>query len=57
VVLAFFTAAPSVAPVVEELLLPMAAKLNQELTGNGSRDERQGQCARRKTITAPEWGK
>jgi hypothetical protein len=52
-VLAFFAAAPA----AEELLLPMAAALNQALTGNGSKDARQGQCARRKTMMAAEWGK
>jgi hypothetical protein len=35
----------------------MAVALDQELTGNGTRDARQGQCARRKTMTAAEWGK
>jgi hypothetical protein len=55
--LAFFTAAPVVAPVAVELLLPMALLLNQNLTGNGRRYARQGQCARRKTMMAAEWGK
>jgi hypothetical protein len=52
-VLAFFMAVLA----AEELLLPMAAALNQELTGNGSKDARQGQCTRRKTMMAAEWGK
>jgi hypothetical protein len=56
-VLAFFTAAPAAVPAAEELLLPMVATLNQELTGNGSKDARQGQCTRRKMMTAAEWGK
>jgi hypothetical protein len=56
-VLAFFTTAPMAAPAAVELLLPMAVALNQDLMGNGSRDARQGQCARRNTMTAAEWGK
>jgi hypothetical protein len=35
----------------------MAVVLNQELTGNGRKDARQGQCARRKMMMAAEWGK
>jgi hypothetical protein len=35
----------------------MAMPLNQNLTGNGRRDARQGKCTRRKTMTAAEWGK
>jgi hypothetical protein len=35
----------------------MAMLLNQDLTGNGRRDVRQGQCARRKMMTTAEWGK
>jgi hypothetical protein len=57
VVLAFFMVVPVAAPAAVELLLPMAAVLNQDLTGNGRRDARQGQCARRKTMMAAEWGK
>jgi hypothetical protein len=34
----------------------MAAALKQALTGNGSKDARRGQSARRKTMTAVEWG-
>jgi hypothetical protein len=35
----------------------MTVALNQALTGNGSKDARQGQCTRRKTMTMVEWGK
>jgi hypothetical protein len=55
-VLAFF-AATAAAPVAEELLLPMAAALKKALSQNGSKDARQGQSSRRKTMTAAEWGK
>jgi hypothetical protein len=55
-VFAFF-AAPVAAPAAEVLLLPIAAALNRELTGNGSSAVRQGQCARWKMMTAVEWGK
>jgi hypothetical protein len=56
-VLAFFAAAAAAAPAAVELLWPMAVALNHELKGNGSKDARQGQCGRRKTMTAAEWGK
>jgi hypothetical protein len=56
-VLAFFTAAPAAVPVAEELLLPMAVALKQALSGNGSKDARQGQSARRKMMMVAEWGK
>jgi hypothetical protein len=36
-VLAFFTAAPVAAPAVVELLLPMRAALNGDLTGMGGK--------------------
>jgi hypothetical protein len=55
--LAFFTVPAVAVPAAVELLLPMAAALNQELMGNGSTDARQGQCARRKTMMVAEWGK
>jgi hypothetical protein len=35
----------------------MVMLFNQNLTGNGRRDARQRQCARRKTMMAAEWGK
>jgi hypothetical protein len=35
----------------------MAATLKQALTGNGSKDARQGQSVRRETMKAAEWGK
>jgi hypothetical protein len=49
--------APMAAPTAGELLLPMAAALKRALSGNGSKDARQGQSARRKTMMAAEWGK
>jgi hypothetical protein len=56
-VLAFFMAVPVAASAAVELLLPMAMLLNQKSTGNGRRDVRQERCARRKMMTAAEWGK
>jgi hypothetical protein len=56
-VLAFFAAAPPVAPVAVELLLPMTAALNENFAGmGGRRDALQEKCARKK-MTAAEWGK
>jgi hypothetical protein len=49
-VFAFF----AVAPVAGELLLPMAVALKRALSGNGSKDARQGLSARRKTMTVAE---
>jgi hypothetical protein len=54
VVLAFFMAVLVAAPAAVELRLPMVMLLNQNLTENGRRGARQGQCTRRKTKTAAE---
>jgi hypothetical protein len=54
--LAFFTAAPPVAPATAELLLPMAAALNKNFAGmEGGRDVSLEQNTRKK-MTAAEWG-
>jgi hypothetical protein len=56
--LAFFVVAPPVAPAVVELLLPMKEALNEDLTGmGGRRDASQERSARKKMMTAAEWGK
>jgi hypothetical protein len=57
VVLAFFTAAPPVAPAVVKFLLPMTAALSKNLAGmEGGRAVSQEQNARKKMM-AVEWGK
>jgi hypothetical protein len=55
--LAFFVAAPA-APATVELLLPMKVALNEDLAGmGGRRDASQERSARKKVMTAAEWGK
>jgi hypothetical protein len=56
--LAFFVVAPPVAPAVVELLLPMKEALNEDLTGmGGMRDASQERSAKKKMMTAADWGK
>jgi hypothetical protein len=57
-VLAFYAAAPPVAPAAVELLLPMEVVLNEDLTGMGGRRSASWeQNARKRMMTAAEWGK
>jgi hypothetical protein len=57
-VLAFFVAAPPVAPATVELLLPMKVALKEDLAGMGGwEDASQEQSARKKMMTTAEWGK
>jgi hypothetical protein len=54
-ILAFLAAAPAVAPVAEEPLLPMRSAGGKGSENRGGQEEQQQQSARRKMV-ATEWG-
>jgi hypothetical protein len=57
-VLAFFVAVPAAAPATVKILLPMEVALKEDFTGmGGRRDASQERSARKKMMTAAEWGK